>query len=79
MSVLSPQDFAESYNPPEVYENSWAAVEQYQMFLEVREETPEAGRVALARAMSERLNEEIPPSRVRTWLKGGMPDTVRGI
>ncbi|PSP17493.1 hypothetical protein BRC62_04710 [Halobacteriales archaeon QH_10_67_13] len=51
--------------------------QQYQAFLEYTGEHPNTGRVQVANNMLD--GEQAPPSRVRPWLDGGMPDPVRAI
>jgi len=53
----------------------WELCQQYQQMLTYTAEHPEAGRVAVARA----IGENVPTSRVRVWLNGGMPDAMHGI
>lgn len=56
----------------------WERCQQYQASLEYSGEHPNAGRVRVANNMLDG-DEQVPPSRVRPWLNGSMPDPMRGI
>ena len=51
--------------------------QQYRALLEYISEHTNAGRVRVANNMLD--DEQVPPSRVRPWLDGGMPDPMRAI
>jgi hypothetical protein len=56
-----------------VYPDPWEKVEDYQRVQAYAAEHPNAGRTAVGTAL------ELPAGRVRPWLNGGRPDSVRGI
>lgn len=56
-----------------VYSDPWKKVEDYQRVQAYAAERPNAGRTAVGTAL------ELPAGRVRPWLDGGQPDSVRGI
>ncbi len=56
-----------------VYPDPWEKVEDYRRVQAYAAEHPNAGRTVVGKAL------ELPPSRVRGWLNGGEPDSVRGI
>lgn len=57
----------------QAYTDEWDAVEQYREVMAYKAQHPNHGRVRVGNAL------ELPPSRVRTWLDGGMPDPARGV
>lgn len=56
-----------------VYPDPWEKVLDYRRVREYTAENPDAGRVRVGRAL------DLPPGRVRGWLKDTVPDPVRGI
>jgi len=56
-----------------VYPDPWEKVLDYRRVREYAAEHPNAGRVRVGRAL------DLPPGRVRGWLKDTVPDPVRGI
>jgi len=56
-----------------VYPDPWEKVEDYRRVQDYAAEHPNAGRTAVGTAL------ELPAGRVRPWLNGGRPDSVRGI
>ena len=55
------------------YSDPWEKVLDYRRVREYAAEHPAHGRTRVGNAL------DLPPSRVRGWLKDGMPDPVRGI
>ena len=56
-----------------VYPDPWEKVLDYRRVREYAAEHPDAGRTRVGRAL------DLPPGRVRGWLKDTIPDPVRGI
>lgn len=54
----------------------WELCQQYQACLEYTAEHPNAGRTRVSKNVAD---DPVPPSRVRVWMDGGMPDAMRGI
>ncbi|MYL69175.1 hypothetical protein [Halorubrum distributum] len=63
---------ARTYSDRE-YPDPWEKVLDYRRVQEYAAEHPNHGRTRVGKAL------DLPPSRVRGWLKDGMPDSVRGI
>ena len=55
------------------YVDAWAAVEEYRRVMSYASRHPNRGSQAIASRL------EIPRSRIRPWLDGGVPDPVRAI
>lgn len=55
------------------YTDPWEKVRDYRRVQRYTAEHPNHGRVRTGNAL------ELPPSRIRGWMNGGMPDPVRGI
>ncbi|GAB3702416.1 hypothetical protein [Halorubrum pallidum] len=66
------QALARTYSDRE-YPDPWQKVLDYRRVREYATDHPEHGRTRVGNAL------DLPPSRVRTWLNDGMPDSVRGI
>lgn len=66
------QALARTYSDRE-YPDPWEKVLDYRRVQEYAAEHPKYGRTRVGNAL------DLPPSRVRGWLNGGMPDPVRGI
>ncbi|MGQ3331273.1 hypothetical protein [Halorubrum sp. FL23] len=66
------RSIARTYSDRE-YADPWEKVEDYQRVQAYAAEHPKAGRTAVGTAL------ELPAGRVRPWLNGGKPDSVRGI
>ena len=66
------QALARTYSDRE-YPDPWEKVLDYRRVQEYAAEHPNHGRTRVGRAL------DLPPSRVRGWISGGMPDSVRGI
>ncbi|WP_049982015.1 hypothetical protein [Halorubrum sp. BV1] len=66
------QALARTYSDRE-YSDPWQKVLDYCRVREYAAEHPDHGRTRVGNAL------DLPPSRVRGWLDGGMPDPVRGI
>jgi len=66
------RSIARTYSDRE-YPDPWEKVEDYQRVQAYAAEHPKAGRTAVGTAL------ELPAGRVRPWLNGGKPDSVRGI
>ena len=66
------KDLARTYSDRE-YPDPWQKVLDYRRVREYAVEHPKHGRTRAGNAL------ELPPSRIRAWLNGGMPDPVRGI
>ncbi|GAA0532334.1 hypothetical protein ABNG02_01015 [Halorubrum ejinorense] len=71
MSPTAPA-LARTYSDRE-YPDPWEKVLDYRRVREYAAEHPAHGRTRVGNTL------DLPPSRVRGWLKGGMPDPVRGI
>ena len=56
-----------------IYPDPWEKVKDYQRVQAYAAEHPNDGRTAVGNAL------ELPPERVRGWLKDGQPDSVRGV
>jgi len=56
-----------------VYPDPWEKVLDHRRVVEYAANHPDAGRVRVGTAL------DLPPSRVRGWLNGSLPDPVRGI
>jgi len=54
----------------------WELCQQYQQVLEYQAEHPNAGRVRVTNAV---FDGEVSANRIRPWLDGGMPDSMRGV
>mgnify|MGYP006292277995 CR=1 FL=1 len=63
---------ARTYSDRE-YPDPWDKVLDYRRVQEYAAEHPNHGRTRVGNAL------DLPPGRVRGWLKDGMPDSVRGI
>ncbi|MFC5134272.1 MULTISPECIES: hypothetical protein [Haloferacaceae] len=63
---------ARTYSDRE-YADPWEKVLDYRRVREYAADHPKHGRTRVGNAL------ELPPSRVRAWINGGMPDPVRGI
>lgn len=63
---------ARLYNPP-AYADAWECVEDYLRVIEYQAEHPDHGRTRVGRAL------DLPPGRVRGWLKDTVPDPVRAV
>ncbi|OYR56719.1 hypothetical protein [Halorubrum halodurans] len=68
----TPQALARTYSDRE-YLDPWEKVLDYRRVQEYAADHPNHGRTRVGNALN------LPPSRVRGWLNGGMPDPVRGI
>jgi len=66
------QSLARTYSDRE-YADPWEKVLDYQRVQEYIAEHPKQGRVRVGN------NLDLPPNRVRAWINGGMPDSIRGI
>lgn len=66
------QTLARTYSDRE-YPDPWEKVLDFRRVQEYAAQHPNYGRVRVGNAL------DIPPSRVRVWINGGMPDSVRGI
>ena len=66
------QDLARTYSDRE-YPDPWQKIVDYRRVREYAAEHPDHGRTRAGNSL------DLPPSRVRGWLNGGMPDSVRGI
>lgn len=66
------QALARTYSDRE-YTDPWVKVQDYRRVQAYTAEHPTHGRVRVGSAL------ELPASRVRTWISGGMPDPVHGI
>ncbi|MFC7166087.1 hypothetical protein [Halospeciosus flavus] len=75
MEILDTEALVRTYAPQteEYRQDPMRAVEDYRRVQEFAAEHPDAGRTRVGNAL------DLPPSRVRTWLNGGMPDCVRGL
>jgi len=71
MSPTAPT-LARTYSDRE-YPDPWEKVLDYRRVQEYAAEHPKHGRTRVGNAL------DLPPSRIRAWLKDGMPDSVRGI
>ena len=56
-----------------MYTDPWKKVLDYREVREYKAKHPNSGRTMIGKAL------ELPPGRVRTWINGGMPDSVHGI
>lgn len=70
--IVSEVDFVRTYNTPS-YEDPYDAVCDYERVLEWASKNPDRGSQAASTAL------ELPRSRIRTWMEGGKPDSVRGL
>lgn len=61
---------------PESDATGWELCQQYQQVLEYQAEYPDAGRVRVANVV---FDGEVSANRLRPWLDGGMPDSMRGL
>lgn len=66
------QALARTYSDRE-YTDPWEKVLDYRRVQAYSAEHPKHGRTRVGNAL------DLPPSRVRAWISGGMPDSVRGI
>ena len=66
------QELVATYSPLN-WEDPWDAVEAYRAYQRYRAENTETGRTAAGRAL------EQPPSRIREWDNGSVPDPVRAV
>lgn len=66
------QGLARTYSD-RVYLDPWEKVLDYRRVQAYAAEHPKHGRTRVGRAL------DLPPSRVRGWINGGMPDPVHGI
>lgn len=66
------QALARTYSDRE-YTDPWEKVLDYRRVQEYIADHPKHGRVRVGNAL------DLPPERVRVWINGGMPDSVRGI
>ncbi|MDZ5810069.1 hypothetical protein U4E84_01700 [Halorubrum sp. AD140] len=66
------QGLARTYSD-RVYPDPWEKVLDYRRVQAYAAEHPKHGRTRVGNAL------DLPPSRVRGWINGGMPDPVRGI
>lgn len=71
-TLLAGRALARTYDTPG-YADPWECVEDYFEVLGYTAEYPEKGRTAVGRALG------LPPSRVREWMNGSVPDCVRGL
>jgi hypothetical protein len=71
MSPTAPS-LARTYSDRE-YSDPWEKVLDYRRVREHAAAHPDHGRTRVGNAL------DLPPSRVRGWLDGGMPDPVRGV
>ncbi|WP_066416794.1 hypothetical protein [Halorubrum aethiopicum] len=71
MSPTAPS-LARTYSDRE-YSDPWEKVLDYRRVREYAADHPKHGRTRVGNAL------DLPPSRVRGWLNGGMPDPVRGV
>lgn len=70
--LIEAQDLARTYSAGS-YNDPWELVQDYQRVLEYQARHPNLGSTAVGNAL------ELPRSRVRSWLDGGIPDPLRGI
>lgn len=66
------QSLARTYSD-RIYSDPWKKVDDYYRVQAYAAEYPNAGRTAVGNTL------ELPPERVRGWINGGKPDSVRGI
>lgn len=66
------QSLARTYSD-RVYPDPWEKVEDYRRVQEYLADHPNAGRTKVGHTL------ELPPSRVRGWIKDAVPDSVRAI
>ncbi|OYR83180.1 hypothetical protein DJ84_08640 [Halorubrum ezzemoulense] len=70
--VPTAASLARTYSDRE-YPDPWEKVLDYRRVREYSAEHPNHGRIRVGKAL------DLPSGRVRGWLDGGMPDSVRGI
>ncbi|RLM60101.1 hypothetical protein, partial [Halorubrum sp. Atlit-26R] len=70
--VPTAASLARTYSDRE-YPDPWEKVLDYRRVREYAAEHPSHGRIRVGKAL------DLPSGRVRGWLDGGMPDSVRGI
>jgi len=70
--MLAPESLARTYDPPK-YADPAEQLADYQRVLAYQARNPDHGRTRIGQRF------ELPPSRVRGWINGGMPDAVRGV
>lgn len=71
-TIISEADFVRTYNTPS-YDDPYDAVNDYERVRTWTSKNPDQGSQAASTAL------ELPRSRIRTWMEGGKPDSVRGL
>lgn len=71
-SLVSERALARTYDGG-AYTDPWDAVEDYRRVLEYTSRHPDEGSTAVSSAL------ELPRGRIRPWMDGSAPDSVRGI